>query len=31
MPRINWDNLWPILLIIIGGVILYRSATDRGR
>jgi hypothetical protein len=31
MPRINWDNLWPVLLIVIGGVILFRSATDRGR
>ena len=30
MPRINWDNMWPIILVVIGGVILFRSATNRG-
>ena len=29
MPNISWGDLWPIVLIAIGGVILYRSATDR--
>ena len=31
MPDIEWDNLWPILLIAIGGVIVFRAATDRDR
>jgi hypothetical protein len=31
MPDIEWDNLWPILLIAIGGVIVFRAATDRNR
>jgi hypothetical protein len=31
MPRINWSDLWPIFLIVIGGLILYRSAADRRR
>jgi len=31
MPDIAWDNLWPILLIVIGGVIVFRAATDRAR
>ena len=29
MPRISWGDLWPIFLIIIGGVILFRSAATR--
>ena len=29
MPRISWGELWPILLILLGGVILYRSAVSR--
>jgi LiaF transmembrane domain len=29
MPRVSWGDLWPIFLIIIGGVILYRSAVSR--
>jgi hypothetical protein len=29
MPRISWGDLWPIILIILGGVILYRSAANR--
>ncbi|HET9344172.1 MAG TPA: DUF5668 domain-containing protein [Candidatus Limnocylindrales bacterium] len=29
MPRISWGDLWPIFLIILGGVILYRSAVSR--
>ena len=31
MPRIRWGDLWPILLILLGGVILFRAATDRNR
>jgi hypothetical protein len=31
MPDIEWGDLWPILLIVIGGVILYRAAVDRRR
>ena len=31
MPRIRWDDLWPVILIVIGGVILFRSVADRGR
>ena len=31
MPDIEWDNLWPILLIAIGGLIVFRAATDRNR
>ena len=31
MPDIEWDNIWPILLIVIGGVIGVRAATDRNR
>jgi hypothetical protein len=31
MPDIEWDNIWPILLIVIGGVIVFRAATDRNR
>jgi hypothetical protein len=31
MPDIEWGDLWPILLIAIGGVILYRAAVDRRR
>jgi hypothetical protein len=31
MPRISWGDLWPVVLIVIGGVILFRAATDRAR
>lgn len=31
MPDVEWDNIWPILLIVIGGVIVFRAATDRDR
>jgi hypothetical protein len=31
MPHIRWGDLWPILLILLGGVILFRAATDRNR
>ncbi|HEX5012758.1 MAG TPA: hypothetical protein VFV72_01275 [Candidatus Limnocylindrales bacterium] len=29
MPAISWGSLWPVFLIVIGGLILYRAATDR--
>jgi hypothetical protein len=29
MPRIDWGNFWPILLIAIGGIMLVRSARRR--
>ena len=29
MPRIDWSDFWPIILIAIGGIMLYRSATRR--
>jgi len=25
MPRIQWSSVWPIILIIVGGLILLRS------
>ena len=31
MPDIDWGDLWPLILIAIGGVILYRAALDRRR
>jgi hypothetical protein len=29
MPRIDWGDFWPILLIAIGGIMLIRSARRR--
>jgi hypothetical protein len=29
MPRIDWGDFWPILLIAIGGIMLVRSARRR--
>ena len=29
MPRIDWGDFWPIILIAIGGIMLYRSAVRR--
>lgn len=29
MPRIDWSDFWPIILIAIGAIMLYRSATRR--
>ena len=29
MPRIDWSDFWPIILIAVGGIMLYRSATRR--
>ncbi len=25
MPRIQWGSLWPIVLIVVGGLIIVRS------
>jgi hypothetical protein len=29
MPRIQWGSLWPILLIVLGGLVLLRSIDRR--
>ena len=29
LPRISWGSLWPIVLIVIGGLILGRSLDRR--
>ena len=29
LPDIRWGTLWPIALIVLGGVILVRAARDR--
>ena len=29
MPRIDWRGFWPVILIVIGGIMLYRAATRR--
>ena len=29
MPRIDWSDFWPIILIAIGGIMVYRSAVRR--
>ena len=29
MPRVDWSDFWPIILIAIGGIMLYRSTTRR--
>lgn len=30
MPRIDWRSAWPVILIVIGGVLVFRSAGRRG-
>ena len=30
MPRIDWRSAWPVFLIVIGGVLVFRSAGRRG-
>lgn len=27
LPDLNWDQLWPVILIAIGGLILYGAWT----
>jgi uncharacterized membrane protein len=29
MPRIQWGSLWPVVLIVLGGVVLLRSIDRR--
>jgi hypothetical protein len=29
MPRINWRDFWPVILIFLGGVIVFRSVGRR--
>ncbi|HEX5824960.1 MAG TPA: tetraspanin family protein [Candidatus Limnocylindrales bacterium] len=29
MPRIQWGSLWPVLLIVLGGVVVLRSMQRR--
>jgi hypothetical protein len=29
MPAIRWGSLWPVLLILLGGLILFRSVDRR--
>jgi hypothetical protein len=29
MPRIAWGELWPVALIVVGGIIVLRAAMDR--
>lgn len=29
IPDLNWDQLWPLLLILLGGAILYGAVTRR--
>jgi hypothetical protein len=29
MPRIHWSDFWPVILIVLGAVMIYRSATRR--
>jgi LiaI-LiaF-like transmembrane region len=25
LPELSWDELWPLLLILLGGVVLYEN------
>jgi len=29
MPRVRWGDLWPVLLIVVGALMLFRSAGRR--
>ena len=29
MPDISWGSLWPVFLIVLGAVIIWRAALDR--
>lgn len=31
LPAIAWETVWPILLIALGGTVLFRAATGRER
>ena len=30
IPDLNWDQLWPLAVILLGGAILYGNWTRRG-
>ncbi len=30
LPSIRWDTVWPILLIAIGAIVIFRGLRDRG-
>ena len=30
MPRIQWSSIWPVILIVLGGLILLRSFQRKG-
>ena len=27
IPDLNWNQLWPVILIVIGGLVLYGAVT----
>lgn len=29
LPDLDWDKLWPVILIVIGGLVLYGAWTRR--
>ena len=29
MPEINWDQVWPILVIVLGGGVILRALVSR--
>jgi LiaI-LiaF-like transmembrane region len=31
MPDVDWGDLWPVFLIAIGGLVIFRAATGRDR
>jgi hypothetical protein len=31
MPAIDWGDLWPLILIVIGGVVIFQGISRRSR
>jgi len=29
IPDLNWDTLWPVLLVLLGGVVLFENWSKR--
>ena len=29
MPEINWDQVWPIIVIVLGGAVILRAVASR--
>lgn len=29
IPDLNWDTIWPVLLVILGGVVLFENWSKR--